>query len=78
MAAEHLANVPPGRAVHLYVKSHALLDDADLIGGDQELAELGRDTKAALLRDDEKVAVGVVEACKSLEDGTNVAKCSGI
>ena len=62
MSAEDLANVASGRLVDGHREPHALLDDADLVGSDVQLPELGGDVENSGLRHDQEVAVGVVQA----------------
>lgn len=62
MAVEHFQDVAARRAAHGHGEAHALLNDADLIGGHVHAAELGDDVQRALLRHNEEVAVRVVEA----------------
>jgi len=62
VAVEDLADVatarPAGKADR---KEDAALDNADVVRGDLQVAELGLDVEGAELRDDEEVAIRVVE-----------------
>ena len=61
-AAVVLAEIPSGGAIlELYADLHAARDDGDLARFDVDDPELGPETEVALLRDEQHLAVGIVE-----------------